>query len=272
MVTYTDTKVVASKAKIARRTSLGGLAIMLPGFFFGMGGLLNPALQGGEFIFLAYISLILGTIVATIGGRMAEQWIVEPRDDQKLDKALKGLDKRYRLVNYHAPAAHMLLTPIGLYVIVMRDESGPIRFDGKRWTQPSSLVRIWRDWRHGGLGDPTVEVDGLVKKVVEMVETSGSTENIAILPLIVFTKPDAALDIAAGHDNIIHLQDLKLYMQQHTTPAISSGMYRVLADSIIPRTEAVAADEDAGGGDVQSSPDSPPQQSRRRKQRKHKTA
>jgi hypothetical protein len=270
MLTYTDTQVVANKAKIARRTSLGGLAIMLPGFFFGMGGLINPALQGGEYIGLAYISLILGTIVATIGGRMAEQWIVEPRDDQKLDKALKGLDKRYRLVNYHPPAAHMLLTPVGLYVIVMRDETGPIRFDGKRWTQPSSLMRIWRDWRHGGLGNPTAEVDGLAKKVVELVKAGGSADNIPILPLIVFSRPDAALEIAPEHDNIIHLQDLKSYMQQHTTPAISSGMYRMLADSITPRTEVPAADDDSGRGDVQSAPDSAPQQARRRKQRKRK--
>ena len=270
MVTYTDNQVVARKAKLARRISLGGLAIMLPGFFFGVGGLFNPALQGGEYIGLAYVSLILGTIVATLGGRMAESWIVEPRDDQKLDKALKGLDKRYRLVNYHGPAPHMLLSPIGLFVIVLRDENGPVRFDGKRWSQPPSLARTLRDWRHGGLGNPTAEAAGLVNKVQAVLKTNGSAEAAPVLPLIVFTKPDAVLDIAAGHENAIHLQDLKSYMQQHTTPAISSGMYRLLADAITPRTEVPAADD--GGGDAEPSPDSAAPQSRRRKQRKRKAA
>ena len=270
MITYTDHQVVAGKAKLARRISLGGLAVMLPGFFFGMGGLINPELQGGQYIGLSYLSLILGTIVATLGGRMAEQWIVEPRDDQKLDKALKGLDKRYRLVNYHSPAPHMLLSPIGLFVIVMRDESGPVRFDGKRWSQPASLARTFRDWRHGGLGNPTAETDTLVNKVEESLKTNPDSAAIPVLPLIVFSKPDAVLDIAAGHENIIHLQDLKSYMQQHTTPAISSGMYRALADAITPRAEPPEADEEAVA--AEPAPDSGPQHGRRRKQRKRKAA
>ena len=79
MVTYTATQVVASKAKFARRVSLGGLAVMLPGFFFGVGGMFNPALQGGEFIGLAYISLILGTIIATyLTGFAADHYSYRP--------------------------------------------------------------------------------------------------------------------------------------------------------------------------------------------------
>ena len=243
---------------------------MLPGFFFGVGGLFNTALQGGEYIGLAYVSLILGTIVATLGGRMAEQWIVEPRDDQKLDKALKGLDKRYRLVNYNSPAPHMLLSPIGLFVIVLRDENGPIRFDGKRWSQPPSLARTLRDWRHGGLGNPTAEADALVKKVEAVLKTNGNTESMPVLPLIVFTKQDAVLAIAAGNENVILLQALKSYMQQHTTPAISSGMYRTLADAITPQAEVPEADDDSAG--AEPSQDSGPSQTRRRKQRKRKPA
>ena len=270
MLTYTDIQAVAAKAKLARRVSLGGLAVMLPGFFFGVGGMFNPALQGGEYIGLAYVSLILGTIVATIGGRMAEQWIVEPRDDQKLDKALKGLDKRYRLVNYYGPAPHLLLTPIGLFVIVMRDEEGPIRFDGKRWSQPSSLARTFRDLRHGGLGDPSAEANALVAKVQATLKTEGSTESGPVLPLFVFSKPSAVLEIAPGHDNVVHLQDLKAWLQQHTTPAISGPAYRMLADAITPRA-AGGVEDDAGSG-ADPADESSPAPVRRRKQRKRKPA
>lgn len=270
MLTYTDTQAVAEKAKLARRVSLGGLAVMLPGFFFGVGGIFNPALQGGEYIGLAYVSLIIGTIVATIGGRMAEQWIVEPRDDQKLDKALKGLDKRYRLVNYYGPAPHLLLTPVGLFVVVMRDEEGPIRFDGKRWSQPPSLARTFRDLRHGGLGDPSAEANALIAKVQALLKTDGSTETAPVLPLFVFSKPGAVLETAPGHDNVVILQDLKAWLQQHTTPAISGPMYRLLADAITPRAAAEAADDSGGGAEPEGESGPPP--ARRRKQRKRKPA
>lgn len=274
MITYTNHPVIENKTKVARRVSLGGLAVMLPGLFFGLGGLFNPTLQTSDNILISYVSLIAGTIVATMGGRMAERWLVEPRDDQKLEKALKGLDKRYRLINYHTAADHVLLTPTGLYAIVTKDDTGPIRFDGKRWSQPPSLLRLWHDWRHGGLGNPTAEADAQIQKLQKWLkprpqprstgEGRGEGVDAPVKPLIVFTKPEAALQIANGHDEIVPLKDLKAYLQQHTTPAVSSAIYRALADAVTPQGEA------ASEGDEAETESKPPADTRRRKRRKQK--
>src|SRR5207237_7516585 len=122
MITYTDQSQIERKTKFAKYASLGGLTIMLPGLVIALGGLANPSFTAPGYVALSYVSLIVGTVVATIGGRMTERWLTEPRDDQRLERALKGLDKRYRLVNFYTPADHVLLTPTGLYVIVVKDD------------------------------------------------------------------------------------------------------------------------------------------------------
>lgn len=271
-MTYTNTQAIESKTKVARYTSLAGLAIMLPGLFIAIGGLLNPTLQGGDYILLSYVSLILGMIVATMGGRLAEQWLIEPRNDQRLERALKGLDKRYRLINYHTPADHVLLTPTGLYVIVPKDETGVIHFDGQRWSQPFSLRRLWRDWRHGGLGNPTVEANVQIKKLQAWLKPEGEGADTPVKPLIVFTKPEAELDITEGHDEIMHLKNLKSYLLKHTTPALPSALYRALADAVTPETEAETAEDETEEESAEPAPTAPSSKKSRRKKRKEKKA
>ena len=73
MITYTDESQIERKTKVAKYASMGGLAIMLPGLVIALGGLANPSFTAPEYVALSYVSLIVGTIVATIGGRMAER-------------------------------------------------------------------------------------------------------------------------------------------------------------------------------------------------------
>ncbi len=244
MITYTNQSQIDRKTKFAKYASLGGLAIMLPGLFIALGGLANPTLTAPEYIALSYVSLIVGTIVATIGGRLAERWQIEPRDDQRLEKVLKGLDKRYRLINYYTPAEHVLLTPTGLHVIVIKDETGLVSFDGKQWRQPFSLSRVWHDWRHGGLGNPTAEAQSQIARLQKWLKPNGEGADAPVKPLIVFTKPEVELQVPEQAEHIMPLNGLKSYLQRHTTPALSSAMYRALADAITPQADAVSSDDE----------------------------
>ncbi|MCA1552745.1 MAG: NERD domain-containing protein [Chloroflexi bacterium] len=266
MVTYTDHQAIAQKTKVAKYASLGGLALMLPGLFIALGGLANPTLTTGEFIAISYVSLIAGTIVATLGGRLAEQWLIEPRNDQRLEKVMKGLDKRYRLINYHTPADHVLLTPTGLYVLVVKDETGLITFDGKHWRQPFSLGRVWHDWRHGGLGNPTAEADAQIARLQKWLKPNGVGADAPVKPMIVFTKPEVELNVPERSEHIMPLKSLKGYLQRHTTPALSSAVYRALADAVTPQGGTVTVQDDEGTPEPASAPMS--KKDKRRKKQK----
>lgn len=268
MITYTNQSQIDSKSKVAKYASLGGLAIMLPGLFIALGGLANPTLTSPEYIALSYLSLIAGTIIATIGGRTAESWLIEPRNDQRLEKVLKGLDKRYRLINYYTPAEHVLLTPTGLYVIVMKDEGGVVSFDGKRWRRPFSLGRIWQDWRHGGLGDPTGEAEAQIAHLQKWLKPKGEGVDAPVQPLIVFSKPEVDLQVPDGNENIMPLKGLKTFLQRHTTPALPSPLYRALGDAITPQAEAVSSEEDSAEETTTAEPTEKPLSRRKEKRRK----
>ncbi|MBI5878410.1 MAG: NERD domain-containing protein [Chloroflexi bacterium] len=220
------------RSKAAKRVSLAGLAIMLPGMLVAFGGLINESLQSSTAILISYVSLIAGTVIATIGGRLAEQWLIEPRNDQRLERALKGLDRRYRLVNYYTPAAHLLLAPTGVYVAVLKDENGPIAFNGRRWTQPFSLGRAWREWRHGGLGHPTAEAELQIERLRKWLAPKLGDAAIDIKPLVLFSDPKAELEIAPGHDFIMPLRQLKPYLLERKNDLMPAADYQRMVDAI----------------------------------------
>ena len=136
-------------------------------------------------------------------------------------------------------------TPTGLYVIVVKDETGPVSFDGKRWSQPTSLGRIWHDWRHGGLGNPTAEGEAQVAKLQAWLKPHGEGVDAPIQPLVVFSKPEVDLQVPERYEHIMLLKGLRGYLQRHTTPALPGPLYRALAEAVTPAAaEAVTIGED----------------------------
>ncbi len=266
MINYTNTQIVQSRSKAARRVSLAGLAIMLPGMLVALGGLINTELQSGTAILISYASLIVGTIIATIGGRLAEQWLVEPRMDQRLERALKGLDKRYRLVNYYTPAPHVLLAPGGLYVAVVKDEKGAIRFDGRRWMQPASLSRMWREWRHGGLGHPTGEAEAQIERFKKWLAPKSGDLPLNIRPLILFSDPAAEVEVPAGYDYIMPLKQLKGYLLERKNETMPNGAYQRIVEAI-GLADSAAVEDDGADAETAAKPGTPARAERRRKRR-----
>lgn len=232
MTNYINFKIVKSRTTAAKRVSLAGIAIMLPGMLVAFGGLINESLQNGTAILISYISLIAGTIIATIGGRLAETWLIEPRNDQRLENALKGLDHRYRLVNYYTPAAHLLITPSGAFVAVVKDEEGPIAFDGRRWMQPFSFGRIWREWRHGGLGLPTAEAEMQIERLQKWLAPKMDGGTAEFKPLVLFSSPKAELEIADGHEYIMPITQLKAWMLKRRDQAMPADEYQRIVTAI----------------------------------------
>jgi len=262
MTTYTNHKLVSKKATMAKRVSLVGLGVLLVGLAITLPGLFNPVGQNEWYLRSSYFALILGTIISTIAMRYTEKWFIKPRNDQRLDKAARGLDHRYRLINYYTPAEHVLLTPTGLYVLSVKDETGLIRFDGKRWLQPFSLIRLWRDLRHGGLGQPTLEANAEIEKLQKWLKPNGEGADAPIARLIVFSKPEAELDIASGHDYIMPIKNLKSYLLKHAALPLPSDLYQALAEAITPHAAA----------DVETADDAEPEPAKKKEPAKKEAA
>ena len=138
MKTITNEKFIQRRVQLARRTSLIGMGVLIAGLV---------ASFNQQYYYLSLPALVIGFILANVSAYNANRYLKEPRPDQALTKALRGFDNNYRLFNYCAPIAHVLLTPSRLYTLTVKLQDGRIRRQNNRW-QP--LPGFARDIASGG--------------------------------------------------------------------------------------------------------------------------
>jgi len=198
----TDTKLVNQGKRFGKIASLVGLAILIGGLVISL---------RTQIIWLAYVCLIVGFILSNIGIYLANRWVREPRADQSLSKVLKGFDNEYALYNYYLPAQHVLLTPAGVIVFVVKPQNGEIRCEGERWRHKLTAARILRFLTEEGLSNPTQEARQETQSLQKLIQTKVSDGGIPISTFIVFTGPDEKLKLEVVNPAIpvLRLRDVK---------------------------------------------------------------
>jgi len=164
------------------------------------GGLL--ASFNEAYYFWSLPALLIGFVLANISAYNANRYVREPRADHVLEKALRGFDNNYHLFNYTAAAPHVLLTPSRLYVITAKNQDGVIRKQGTRWKRNFSVKRLFLFFNEEALGNPTHEALSNAEKLRTQLSRALSGDLPAIEPLVVFTHPNATLqlDDPSGRD------------------------------------------------------------------------
>jgi len=195
-------KLVDQGKRFGKIASLVGLGILIAGLVISF---------RTTMIWLAYGCLIVGFILSNIGIYLANRWVREPRADQTLGKVLKGFDNQYALYNYYLPAQHVLLTPAGVVVFVVKPQNGEIRCEVDRWRHKLTVGRILRFLTEEGLGNPTQEARQETAALQKLIEKNVPGENVPLSAFIVFTCPDEKLRLEAVNPAIpvLRLRDLK---------------------------------------------------------------
>lgn len=144
---------IAQRARAARRHTLTGLGFML-------GGLVVSFL-GVEYIGWAYGALFAGLFFFNAGARDRVRFARRPREDELVALALRGLDHRYRLVQYlpGVPAQHVLLTPGGVFVFELRHHYGQITVSGTRYERRWNWLLMIGALAEGGIGNPARDAE-----------------------------------------------------------------------------------------------------------------
>lgn len=198
----TNDKLIERQAKIARYATFGGLAVLL--------GSLVTSFTGNFPIIVAYGLLFVGFGLAYVGAMLANKWIKEPRADNALAKALKGLDNKNHLYNYLLPANHVLLTPTGLLVFKVKSNDGKITCQGDKWSSPFRWSRLFGGMGQEPLGNPGAELRDEIAKLKNLV--ANKLENGAIVPVdgyVVFSDPKADLTVENPSVPVVRVEDLK---------------------------------------------------------------
>jgi hypothetical protein len=198
----TNEKLIARQSKFARYATFSGLAILI--------GSLVISLTNEPMMLLAYVLLLIGFGLAYVGAILANKWVKEPRADNALTKALKGLDNKFHLYNYLLPANHVLLTPTGLVVFKVKPNDGRITVQGDKWTSPFRLSRLFGGMGQEPIGNPSLDLGNDIEKTKKLL--AGKFEGAADVPIdgyVVFSDPKAELIIENPTVPVVRMPDLK---------------------------------------------------------------
>jgi hypothetical protein len=224
---------IVNEAKIARGARLGKIATFAGLGFLVLGLIVSLMLQTGGFIWISFGCLLLGILVSSVGTMNMNRWVREPRADQALAQGLKGFDDRYRLYSYFLPAPHVLLSPVGLFVLTPMGQDGVIRYDGQKFRRDFSAVRLLRFMADEGLGKPFAEADSQVRAMQKLLDENQAGEEVEIQNVVVFYNPRAQLDVSDAPRPVTFPKGLKKALRKQRSDdetKLSGAQYRELRD------------------------------------------
>jgi hypothetical protein len=200
---------IKRNARIAQMTMLAGLVVLGGGMYVSF---TDPDQTK---VGWSLAALAIGFILSQVGIYYLNRWGRKPRPDEQIDKALKGMDRKFTLFHFTTPASHLLVGPTGLWVLLPYYQRGTITYSKGRWRQKGGglFLSYLKIFAQEGLGRPDLEIESEVRAVgVELKKRLPDESLPPITPVLVFTHPLAVLDISK-EDNppaeAVKLADLK---------------------------------------------------------------
>jgi len=221
---------IVNEDKIKRGAHIGKIATFVGLAFLAGGLVVSLVLQDSPLLWLSFVCLLAGLLVSTIGTTNMNRWVREPRADQALAAGLKGFDNRYQLYSYYLPAPHVLLSPVGLFVLTAMGQDGVIRYDGQKFHRDFSLGRLVRFMAEEGLGKPFAEADSQVQALRAYLERHGLADKVEIENIVVFYSPRAQLSLSATPRPVVTPKELKKEIRRERDKKLSGKLYGQLED------------------------------------------
>jgi hypothetical protein len=211
-------RVQTNEALVARRVKLGRIAWLVGmGILFGGLGASWMIERRPELttllLIISYVALIGGLAVTSIGIYTSDRWAREPRADQSLSRALKGLNNKYKLYNYLLPAEHVLLSPLGVTVFRVKRQDGRIEYQDGRWRHRQGLLGLFLSLSRERLGDPAQELAVEMERMRSLVQERLPDAEVPVQGVVVFTSPRADLHIVNPPLPAVPVKKLKAHLR-----------------------------------------------------------
>jgi hypothetical protein len=223
-----DDEMIGRRRRIGQVASLVGLGILAAGMavvFFGP----QWGIPVDVAVWVPLGTLIVGFVLSQIGLYFTNRWGRRPRPDQLVDQNLKGLGKEYKMYHYVLPAPHVLLTPEGPLVIVVRLDAGVITARGDRWRQKMSAWRVLTFLGREGLGNPTREAQYQVQQVQRLIsERAQELVDAPVDGVIAFLAERVTLDVEEAPVPVVRGAKLKGYLRSRPGKALPRSTYQAL--------------------------------------------
>ena len=187
MKAITNTEIIENRAKWAKRIAPLTMIFLVGGLITNFLSINQP-----QYFRPTLILLVLGFIFATISSHLTNRWVKEPRADQILANTLKKFGNDFVLFNYTTSPAHILLTPSRLYVIVVKQQDGPVQVNGYRFSRKFNWKLFFKTLRAELPGEEMPEVE----------------------PLVIFSNKDVELSLNNPAVTILRTNEIKSFLRE----------------------------------------------------------
>ena len=166
-----------------------------------------------DLIWASFIAIVLGFILSQYANYSVRRWGRSPRPDQVIEASLKGFDDRYHYYAWSLPQPYVLLSPQGIHVFTVRDQSGKITADGSNWKAKLNWRRIVFAFAVEGLGNPSQEAADHASRLTDWIKTRLPDFAGAAQPIILFTDPRVELEISQPPVPVLEPKNLKKWLR-----------------------------------------------------------
>lgn len=207
MNVYRNESLIKRNARIAQITMLAGLAVL--------GGGMWVSFTQSENYTLLFGALGVGFIVAQIGMYFMNRWGRKPRPDEQIEKALKGLDRKFSLYSWNTPVSHLLVGPTGLWILLPYYQRGTISYSKGRWRQSGGglFYQYLKLFAQESLGRPDLELNSEIAALEKYLKEKLPDEKLPpIQGALVFTDDRTVIHIPEDENppaETVKLADLK---------------------------------------------------------------
>ena len=202
-------QLVANQQLVRNRARLGA-AFHIGAFALFVGALILTTQTDvtRELPIFSWLAILVGMVLYSFGQTQLRRWGPRNRQEEQLGQAIRGLDDRYKLYAFISSSLpdYILVSPAGVYVLVVRPDGGQISCLRDRWSRAGGRLATFFG---SGLGNPTADVQRQVSQVRALLTREGVEAQIPIAGLVVFTNPRVMLRVEACSIGVTRLKDLK---------------------------------------------------------------
>lgn len=204
-------RIYKNEPYIRRRSTMGKWF-----FWVAMGTLLAgmfTSIRLQQYPFIPLLALVAGFVLAQLGTHYLNRFVRPDRPDVSLSQALKGFSNNYALYHYLSPASHVLLSPEGCYVFLVKMQDGKIIVKSGRGSQPMTIGRLLTFFGRESVGDLDREALAEVDALTRYVAKHAPEAHVTATPVVVFVHPNAQLDIQSSNVPVVHAKQLKDWLR-----------------------------------------------------------
>ena len=202
-------RLIKRNSKIGQYTSLAALAVLGVGMYVSF--------KEPDLFVWAVGALLIGFTLTQVGMYFGNRWGRSPRPDERLDAGLKGLPAEYSIYHWTTPAAHLLVGPAGVWVLLPYHQRGRVTYTRNRWRMSGGgfLQGYMRLFGQEGIGRPDAEAQTEIKALHKALSKDMDEDQIPeIQAALVFTTEGVEIDAPEAPMPALPVKKLKDFIRQ----------------------------------------------------------